>query len=227
MYFRSIVKKIFYNLKYKSKNVSFLRGSRIGGFKSKFGGSNVIGKDTIFAGTMGFGTYTGSNCELYGTFGKYCSIADKVNVIIGNHPTHDYISTHPAFFSVKKQAGFSYVEEQKFTECKLTRENQIISVENDVWIGYGASILSGVTIHNGAIIAAGAMVTKDVPPYAIVAGVPARIIRYRFTHEQIDKLLELSWWDKSPRWLKANVDLFNDIDLNLEKIINNTEDKDL
>ena len=72
----------------------------------------------------------------------------------------------------------------------------ITHIGNDVWIGLNATILDGVTIGDGAIVAAGAVVTKDVPPYAVVAGVPAKIIKYRFTESQIDFLLKFRWWEK-------------------------------
>ncbi len=76
-----------------------------------------------------------------------------------------------------------------------------IIIENDVWIGAKATVMSGVTIHNGAVVAAGSVVTKDVPPYAIVAGNPAKVVKYRFTEEQIKKLLQISWWN----WGEARI----------------------
>ena len=81
-----------------------------------------------------------------------------------------------------------------------------------------------MTIHDGAVVAAGSIVTKDVPPYAIVGGVPAKTIRYRFTEDQIKKLEALKWWDKSPVWIKENAKYFDDIDQNLEIIIENAKD---
>nr|WP_302694185.1 CatB-related O-acetyltransferase [uncultured Prevotella sp.] len=87
---------------------------------------------------------------------------------------------------------------------------------NDVWIGSSVIILGGVTIGHGAIIAAGAIVNKDVPPYAIVAGVPARIIRYRFNDEQIEKILKDPWWKKSEQWLRERVKDFANIQQYIE-----------
>lgn len=83
-----------------------------------------------------------------------------------------------------------------------------VKIGNDVWIGTGVLILEGVTIGDGAVVAAGAVVTKDVEPYAIVGGVPAKVIRYRHTEEQRDKLIEFKWWDKDLDWIKNNAELF-------------------
>ena len=79
---------------------------------------------------------------------------------------------------------------------------------NDVWVGSHVMILGGVTIGDGAVIGTGAVVTKDVPPYAIVGGVPARLIRYRFSQEVIQKLLEICWWDQSDDFIKNHLQLF-------------------
>ena len=81
----------------------------------------------------------------------------------------------------------------KRDDFRITRKGHVI-IENDVWIGHGATIMNGVTIHSGAVVSAMAVVTKDVPPYSIVAGNPAKIVKYRFDPETIDKLLNIDWW---------------------------------
>ncbi len=91
------------------------------------------------------------------------------------------------------------------------------AIGNDVWIGSKVLIIGGIEIGNGAIIAAGSVVTTTVLPYEIVGGVPAKKIRSRFTDEQISFLEEIKWWDKSPKWLQENIALFEDIELFIDK----------
>lgn len=122
--------------------------------------------------------------------GKFCSVGPDCKIGVGKHPTNNFVSTHPIFFSTNKQAQVSFTNENKF------KEYSDISIGNDAWIGANVIILDGVNISNGAIIAAGSVVTKNVPAYAIVGGVPAKIIRYRFTQDQIKSLEEIQWWDQ-------------------------------
>ncbi len=137
----------------------------------------------------------------------------------GNHPTKRFVSVHPAFYSTLKQCGFTYVSENKYSEYRwIDPENRItVMVGNDVWIGTGVRIMEGVKIGDGAIVAAGSVVTKDVEPYSIVGGVPAKHIRYRFSEEQIKKLMKLCWWNKGEIWIRENADLFEDIEKLLQK----------
>ena len=129
--FKRTVKRIYYAVKNRGKNVKFSSGVNIGGFGSSFEGNNRIGKKSFFTGELGFGSYIGANAYIDAGIGKYCSIASEVKTVTGNHPVKDFVSTHPAFFSTKKQAGFTYVTGDLFKE-----ETNVI-IGNDVWVGRG------------------------------------------------------------------------------------------
>ena len=151
-------------------------------------------------------TYLSVNVSMMNaSIGRFCSIGQGVCIGLGMHPSRDFVSTHPAFFAANKEVTISFAKENHFREMG----NTIIG--NDVWIGVNAIVMDDVTIGDGAIIGAGAIVTKDVPPYAIVAGSPARVLRYRFEKEQIAFLLQYKWWEKDVNWLRDNYLLFHDV----------------
>ena len=213
----SIKRKIInaaYKLKYAKKNVAFGKGAYILGSASTFEGYNRIGNGSKFYGSMGYGSYIGENSKINATVGCYCCIADRVYTVSGTHPVSDFVSIHPAFYSTAKQAGFAYTNEEKFIETCFNKVDGKTSVYigNDVWIGCNVVLLGGITIGDGAIIAAGAVVTQDVEPYSIVGGVPAKFIRKRFNQEQIDFLNSFRWWDKTPKWLEENCESMADIE---------------
>ena len=130
--------------------------------------------------------------------GKFCMIASDVTFIMNgaNHLT-DAISTYP--FAIFGDGWEAAMEGREYP-----RKGDI-NIGNDVWIGYNATIMAGVTVGDGAIIATNATVVKDVPPYTIVGGNPAREIKKRFDDQTIEKLLDLKWWDKPIEWITANV----------------------
>lgn len=181
--------------------------------KSKFEGKNKLYSNVYFDGHMGLGSYVASNSHIYGYIGRFTSIASYCNVIIGVHPyTFPYATTSPAFFSILKQNGMTFTHYQKFNELRFAKDEYPVVIGNDCWIGQSASIVSGVSIGDGAVVLAGAIVTKDVPPYAIVGGIPAKILRYRYDKETIDFLLKIKWWDNSINWFIENSSLLCNID---------------
>ncbi len=220
---KKLTKKHIIKLKFGS-NVKFGKKVNIA-LNSNFEGRNVVNSGSSFSGVMGYGSYIGSNSCIYGKIGRYCSIAGNVRTVLGVHPTKNFVSTHPTFFSLKRQNGYTFVTEQKFNEAKYADETKKYSIiiGNDVWIGDSALLMSGVTIGDGAIVAAGAVVTKDVPPYAIVGGVPAKIIRYRFSEEEIKFLLDFKWWNRSEEWLKENAGDFESLDIFMRNIVSAEE----
>lgn len=129
--------------------------------------------------------------------GKFCSIASEVVLGISNHPM-EFLTTSPFIYSRNKVKSIGNILVD--TDAVITNASKISTkppaeIGNDVWIGERAIIMAGVKVGNGAVIGAGAIVTKDIPPYAIAAGVPAKVIRYRFSQDIIKKLEELRWWD--------------------------------
>jgi acetyltransferase-like isoleucine patch superfamily enzyme len=176
--------------------------------KSTLGNFCPVGKDSyVFNTQIGDFTYLAKNVSVMNcTIGKFCSIAQGVCIGLGDHPSSKFVSTHPAFFSNLKQCGYSFTQESHFQEMGVN------TIGNDVWIGVNAIILNNITVGTGAIIGAGAVVTKDVPDYAIAVGCPAKVIKYRFNELQIEMLLKSKWWDKDYKWIEDNYKKFLDID---------------
>ena len=179
------------------------------------GGNSIQEKARVLNSELGYGTYIGANSFICNTvIGRYCCIGGNVKTIVGNHPVRQFVSVHPAFYSLRKQSGFTYVTEEKFSDFHYIDEEKRISVMigNDVWIGENASVLEHVVIGDGAVVAAGAVVTKDVPNYAIVGGVPAKILGYRFDEKTIEFLERVKWWEKPQSWIKEHAELFESIE---------------
>ena len=134
-------------------------------------------------------SYVSYGCVINNSkIGKFCSIAQNVKIGLGIHPTN-FISISPVFYSPKNPLGESFSKQQKFIEAKP------VTISHDVWIGTNVTIIDGVHIGIGSIIGANSVVTRDVPPYSIVGGVPAKEIKKRFSPEICKKLLKSQWWN--------------------------------
>lgn len=176
-----------------------------------YAGSRVDKRARIHRGckirnsSVGPHSYVAAHSWLTNTdVGSFCSIGNGVSCGLATH-TLDHISTSPVF-TLRNSAADAH-----WAEVDLSANSDDINrttLEADCWIGSGAMLMSGIKIGVGAVVGAGAVVTKDVPPYAIVGGVPARIIRYRFSPEVREKLLASCWWTRDDQWLKAHISLF-------------------
>ena len=195
---------------YKGK-IKFGKGAVIN-INSHFEGYNYIGINTAFTDSyLGLASYIANHSIIRKTkIGKFCAIGDNVRTFLGLHPTKDFVSIHPVFFSIKNPVNFSFVKQQLFEEHKYIDANKkyVVEIANDVWIGTNVLIMDGIRIGDGAILAAGSVITKDVEPYTIVGGVPAKFIRKRFKDSEIDFLLNFKWWERNIEWITQNSRFF-------------------
>jgi len=150
-------------------------------------------------------TYISHACNInLTTIWKFCSIWQNLKCGLWKHPTN-FVSTHPLFFSTGKQCQITFADKNYYNE----REK--IKIWNDVWIWTNVTLMDWVNIWDGAIVWACSLVTKDVPAYAIVWWVPAKVIKYRFEKTIINNLLKIKWWDKDISIIKKNFKDFHDI----------------
>ncbi len=192
--------------KYKKQHLYLEYMTEISG--CKFNQYNTVYKYTrMLNSELGDFSYVARNSQIYNTkVGKFTCIGPNVNTGMGAHPSSEFVSSHPLFYSTLGQSsGLVIVEKNLFDEFPTTE------IGNDVWIGNNVTIKYGIKIGNGAIIGSGAVVTKDIEPYSIVGGIPAKIIKYRFTKEKIEFLQNFKWWDNNLDWLKANKHKFKNI----------------
>ena len=194
------IKKILHHLlqSTKKKNGVSISGYSRGLQNVTFEGENKVPDRCNFSGviTIGYATTLGYNNFLHGNIsvGKYCQLGADAALHSTNHPVN-HLST--------------YINKNLFDgELSSLKEVKRIKVGHDVWIGHNAIVVGEVSIGNGAIIASGAVVTKDVAPYSVVAGVPAREIKKRFSKKIIDEIEALQWWDLSQSELEKIKPLF-------------------
>ena len=176
---------------------SFVRDSKIGN------NCSIERRNMLFNSHLGNYTYTGYNTVIkYATIGKFCSVSWNVSIGGANHDMK-HITTHP--FPLLPKFGLTDKSKiyNQFTDKKIV-------IGNDVWIASNACILRGVTIADGAVIGAGAVVNRNVGPYEVWAGVPAKKIGQRFPDSVVERLLNLAWWEFLENVLRQNIDLFND-----------------
>lgn len=211
---KHLIKYFILKFKWHGK-LRFYWSTRIS-FNSTFEGMNQIHSQASFSGKLGFGSYVGPQSVITGEIGRFTSIAPLVRCNGGKHPyTYPYVTTAPCFFSLNSnhsQNGGTFATDQLFIEhAFVDKENRYnVSIGSDCWIGEGVFIVGGVKISDGAVVLAHAVVTKDIPPYAIVGGVPAKVIGYRYSPEDIKFLLRIKWWDNSTEWFKENWSLLSD-----------------
>ncbi|MCL6509973.1 MAG: acetyltransferase [Anaerolineae bacterium] len=186
---------------------SFVLDSRLGSWTDI--GPNCSIVESVFDD---YSYVAGDAQIIYAEIGKFCSIASHVRINPGNHPM-DRVTQHHCTYR-RVEYGFASTDDEAFFDWR--RAHKCI-VGHDVWIGHAAIIMPGVTIGVGAVVGSGAVVTRDVRPYEIVVGVPARPIRARFSDAVIEKLMRIAWWDWDRPTLEARFDDFRDLNAFIEK----------
>ncbi len=150
-------------------------------------------------------SYIGKNSAIQNAkIGKFCSVGVHVSIGMGKHPI-EHFSTATIFYRKRNTLKIDLVDEDLDF-----KEYEPVEIGHDVWIGARAMIMDGVNVGTGAVIAANSVVTKDVPPYAIVGGVPAKILRYRFEQNKIDYLLQSEWWNEELHTIKGKMKILNE-----------------
>jgi acetyltransferase-like isoleucine patch superfamily enzyme len=185
------------------KGISLKLGFNSNTYNSKFGKNVYIGDNcSILNSFIDSHSYCNNNTIINNAeIGKFSSIGSEVVIGVGTHPT-DFVTTHPAFYANNK-AFNTFSDKMYFDEIGK------IEIGNDVWIGSKCTILNNINIGDGAIIAYGAVVTKDVLPYSIVGGVPAKHLKFRFEQSVIQELQKIKWWDLDDKFFKQNYKLFH------------------
>ena len=187
-------------------------------YRCKFEGMNMVADHSSYFGSMGYGSYIGSYGNVSADIGRFSSIGPNCTFINGQHAYKaPFATTSPLFFSLslgKNPEKKTFAKSQTFEEFRYyDKEKELVNkIGNDCWLGADVTLIGGAEIHDGAVVLAHAVVTKDVPPYAIVGGIPAKVTGYRYDDETIAFLLRVKWWENSPEWFESHWELLNDID---------------
>lgn len=212
--FRKLLWRILginYYIYLKGKNTTYLKDAKWA----------VIGDKTYDNGAFVWKWYNNSGLVI----GKYCSIANNVNFICDSgYHTESHVTSFPLFHEILEQNDEVIINNKiyKVSNIKeqLKPEKSDILIGNDVWIGMNATILPGVTIGNGVTILAGAVVSEDIPDYAIVGGIPSKVIKFKHNPESIEALNKIGWWNWPEKKIKANVnDFYLPINLFIKKYL--------
>lgn len=178
----------------------------------------MVGPHTDFFGSLGYGSYIGGGGMVSAEVGRFTSIGPNCRYINATHAYKaPFATTCPLFFSKSNgnnPQGKTFATEQMIEEFKFyDKARELVNkIGNDCWLGSNVTLIGGVEIHDGAVVLANAVVTKDIPPYAIVGGVPAKVIGYRYDDKTIQFLQKTKWWNNQPEWFEKNWRLLNDIE---------------
>ena len=200
-----LVFKFYYERKYAANHLMIGYMTRVS--NCQFSSYNTLEGGAVLDNVaLGDFSYVATNSKVSNAeIGKFSCIGPEVIVGLGKHPSRYFVSVHPIFYSPLRQAQITFASRPFYEEFAQFK------IGNDVWIGARAIVLDGVAIGDGAIVGAGAVVTKDVPAYAVVGGVPAKVLRYRFDPAEIEFLRHFKWWDRDMDWLRENAEKFHNI----------------
>lgn len=203
--------------RHNGKKVKFCYSTHIS-YRCGFEGMNMVGPHTDFFGSLGYGSYIGGGGIVSAEVGRFTSIGPNCRYINATHAYKaPFATTCPLFFSKSNgnnPQGKTFATEQMIEEFTFyDKDRELVNkIGNDCWFGSDVTLIGGVEVHDGAVVLAHAVVTKDVPPYAIVGGVPAKVIGYRYDDETILFLQKTKWWNNQPEWFEKNWRLLNDIE---------------
>lgn len=201
--------------KYKHRHLVMFDSTAYLSHRCLFEGMNRVGGYTSFYGRMGRGSYIGNDCHISADIGRFTSIGNHVTQILESHPYKEpSVTTSPMFYSLKRQNGHTFAKKQMAEEYRYYDKEREIAfrIGNDCWVGNDVCFIGGVQVGDGAVILTRALVAKDVPPYAIVGGIPAKVIGYRYDEETIDFLMEVQWWNKDVKSIEEHWESFSDME---------------